>query len=35
MVEIAKNIINTEQYQKITTPFLSLSKKDKQDLKIC
>ena len=31
MVEIAKNIINTEQYQKNHYSFLSLSKKDKQD----
>jgi putative glycosyltransferase (TIGR04372 family) len=34
MIEIAKNIINTERYQKkISTPFLSLSKKDKIDSK--
>ena len=34
MIEIAKNIINTEQYKRnISKPFLSLSKKDKYESK--
>ena len=33
MIEIAKNIINTEHYKKnLSNPFLSLSTKDKSDL---